>query len=146
MNHYMEIVMKLLSISLLAAFLTGCAVYPDAPVATYPSSTGVYGSYYSGYPYYDHPHYGRSHYGHDRHDHHGQHKHHDRGHRDDKPAYPAPVKALGDEKERRRELVNRMRRADDERDARGSRAGGERDQDRGRSGLSGLMRERSSRR
>jgi hypothetical protein len=44
--------MKLLALPLLTVILTGCAVYPDAPQATYPTSTAVYGSYYSGYPHY----------------------------------------------------------------------------------------------
>src|SRR5690349_5894970 len=69
--------MKCLVLPILAAAVTGCAVYPDSPpVATYPPSAIVYGSYYDGYPhygyydrypYYDHRH-GRNWRGHGRRD------------------------------------------------------------------------------
>ncbi|MDQ9170049.1 hypothetical protein Q8A64_06440 [Oxalobacteraceae bacterium R-40] len=128
--------MKFFSIPVFAMILSGCAVYPDAPVTAYPSSA-VYGSYYGGYPYYDYP------YGHYYHPYgyYDRHHHYDgRIPRRDRPS-PAPGKDSRNEDERKRELLNRMRRPDDERSERVSPS--RRDEDRSGASMRGLLRERS---
>lgn len=133
--------MKLFSIPVFAMILSGCAVYPDAPVTAYPSST-VYGSYYGGYPYYGYPYYDYpygyyySPYGYyDRHHHYD-----DRIPGRDRPS-PAPAKDLSKEDERKLELLNRMRRPDDERSGRVSPP--RRDADRGGADTLRLFRDRN---